>query len=543
MISRTSGIQSPLQAYGLWSPGVVLMRNLNFQAKALLISIVFLAPMLVLLAWMMMSQTDQAMQNRMNATRQHVEVAHGVLLWAQAREASGELTTQAAQNIAKQAISKMRYDGIEYFWINDMTPAVIMHPIKPELDGKDVSGTKDPNGFALFVGFADMVRKNGQGFVPYLWPKPGMEQPVEKISYVKGFEPWGWVIGSGIYVDDLRREQNARLWVACLVLAAVLMVAGYFFYSFYKVNKGGLAVVSQHLNELAAGDLRDRPLQPWGKDEPDRLIFDLHRVYDSMHDLIRRVRHSARELEGTSQEVSRASMDLSMRTEDAASNLGEQASAVEEIGTQVSQTAERTQQAAMVASQNSEVAQRGGIIIEEVVDTMRDIHTSSSKINDIIGTIDGIAFQTNILALNAAVEAARAGESGRGFAVVASEVRSLAGRSAEAAREIKYLISTSVERVSAGTKVVEGAGKTMAELVTKASEISQLLGDISVATKEQSIGVEEVVKAIHLLDSHTQQNAALVEQTSASAASLSGQAHDLTTEIARFRSGSANLNS
>jgi methyl-accepting chemotaxis protein len=236
-------------------------------------------------------------------------------------------------------------------------------------------------------------------------------------------------------------------------------------------------------------------------------------------------------------------MDLSMRTEDAASNLGEQASAVEEIGTQVSQTAERTQQAAMVASQNSEVAQRGGIIIEEVVDTMRDIHASSSKINDIIGTIDGIAFQTNILALNAAVEAARAGESGRGFAVVASEVRSLAGRSAEAAREIKYLISTSVERVSAGTKVVEGAGKTMAELVTKASEISQLLGDISVATKEQSIGVEEVVKAIHLLDSHTQQNAALVEQTSASAASLSGQAHDLTTEIARFRSGSANLNS
>ena len=519
------------------------MRNLNFQAKALLISIVFLAPMLVLLAWMMMSQTDQAMQNRMNATRQHVEVAHGVLLWAQAREASGELTTQAAQNIAKQAISKMRYDGIEYFWINDMTPAVIMHPIKPELDGKDVSGAKDPNGFSLFVGFADMVRKNGQGFVPYLWPKPGMEQPVEKISYVKGFEPWGWVIGSGIYVDDLRGEQNARLWVACLVLAAVLMVAGYFFYSFYKVNKGGLAVVSQHLNELAAGDLRNRPLQPSGKDEPARLIFDLHRVYDSMHDLIRRVRHSARELEGTSQEVSRASMDLSMRTEDAASNLGEQASAVEEIGTQVSQTAERTQQAAMVASQNSEVAQRGGIIIEEVVDTMRDIHTSSSKINDIIGTIDGIAFQTNILALNAAVEAARAGESGRGFAVVASEVRSLAGRSAEAAREIKYLISTSVERVSAGTKVVEGAGKTMAELVTKASEISQLLGDISVATKEQSIGVEEVVKAIHLLDSHTQQNAALVEQTSASAASLSGQAHDLTTEIARFRSGSANLNS
>ena len=532
---QTTRMITPLQAHGLWSPGVVLMRNLNFQAKALLISTVFLVPMLGLLVWMMVGQTDQAMQSRMDATRQHVEVAYGVLSWAQAREASGELSRQSAQTIAKQAIAKMRYDGTEYFWINDMTPNVVMHPIKPELDGKNVSGTKDPNGFALFVGFADMVRKNGQGFVPYLWPKPGMQEPVEKISFVKGFEPWGWVVGSGIYVDDLRQKQNERLWVVSTVLAAVLVVAGYFFFTFYKVNKGGLELVSVHLNELAEGDLRRPPLQPWGRDEPAGLILDLQRVYRSMHDLIRKVRHSARELEGTSQEVSRASFDLSMRTEDAAANLGKQASAVEEIGTQIGQTAESTRKAAQVASQNSDVAQRGGMIIAEVVGTMRDIHTSSSKINDIIGTIDGIAFQTNILALNAAVEAARAGESGRGFAVVASEVRRLAGRSAEAAREIKGLITDSVEKVAAGALVVENAGNTIEELVINAAEINQLLREISVATQEQSIGVDEVVKAIHQLDSHTQQNAALVEQTSASAASLSGQAHDLTEKIAEFR--------
>lgn len=166
---------------------------------------------------------------------------------------------------------------------------------------------------------------------------------------------------------------------------------------------------------------------------------------------------------------------------------------------------------------------------------MSDIHQSSAKIRDIIGTIDGIAFQTNILALNAAVEAARAGESGRGFAVVASEVRSLAGRSAEAAREIKSLISASVERVSAGTEIVEGAGKAMSELVSNATQINTLLGEISVATSEQSRGVEEVVKAIHLLDAHTQQNAALVEETSAAAGALSEQATGLTGEIARFR--------
>jgi methyl-accepting chemotaxis protein len=316
---------------------------------------------------------------------------------------------------------------------------------------------------------------------------------------------------------------------------AGIAITLYLFLCFYKVIKGGLSLVSDHLNELAEGDLRNRPSKPWGNDEPAMLILDLHKVYDSMHELIRRVRHSARELANTSAEVSRASLDLSGRTEDAASNLGQQASAVEEIGSQVSETAQRTVRAAKVANENSAVAEKGGRIIAEVVTTMQDIHQSSTKISDIIGTIDGIAFQTNILALNAAVEAARAGESGRGFAVVASEVRSLAGRSAEAAREIKTLISASVDKVSAGTEVVEGAGKAMTEMVDNAKQINDLLGEISIATSEQSKGVDEVVKAIHALDSHTQQNAALVEETSAAAGSLSEQAVKLTSEIARFR--------
>lgn len=532
----TSGprIDSAFDAHGLWAPGVLVMRNLTFRGKAVLISLTFLVPMLALLGWLVSSQTDQSMTDRMNATRQHVEVAHSVLVWAQGREASGELSREQAQTAAKQAISVMRYDKDEYFWINDLTPTIVMHPIKPELNGKDVSGLKDPNGFALFVGFADKVRKDGQGFVPYLWPKPGLTEPVEKLSYVKGFAPWGWLVGSGIYIDDLRNEQSQRLRLVWAVVVLALLLASYVFITFYKVNRGGLALVSAHLNELAEGDLRNRPGKPWGKDEPAMLIIDLYKLYDSMHDLIRRVRHSARELANTSAEVSRASLDLSSRTEDAASNLGEQASAMEQIGSQVNETAQRTQRAAAVAHENSEVAEKGGRIIADVVNTMHDIHTSSAKISDIISTIDGIAFQTNILALNAAVEAARAGESGRGFAVVAAEVRNLAGRSAEAAREIKSLISVSVEKVEAGTQVVEGAGRTMKEMVTNANHINQLLSAVSLATNEQAKGVEEVVKAIHQLDSHTQQNAALVEQTSAAAGSLSEQATKLTGEIARF---------
>jgi methyl-accepting chemotaxis protein len=527
-------INSLLEAHGLWTPGVVVMRNLGFKGKAGLISLTFLVPMLCLLAWLMIRQTDQAMTDRMNATRQHVEVAYSVLVWAQGREASGELSREQAQIVAKQAIGTMRYDKDEYFWINDLTPTVVMHPIKTDLNGKDASGLKDPNGFALFVGFADMVRKNGQGFVPYLWPKPGHTDPVKKLSYVKGFAPWGWVVGSGIYVNDLQNEQTQRLSLVAAVVAVALVLVGYVFITFYKVNKGGLALVSDHLNELAEGDLRNRPSKPWGKDEPALLIVDLHKVYDSMHALIREVRHSAHELADTSTEVCRASKDLSSRTEDAASNLGEQASAMEQIGSQVNETAQRTQRAATVAHENSAVAEKGGCIIAEVVTTMQNIHASSSKISDIISTIDGIAFQTNILALNAAVEAARAGESGRGFAVVAAEVRSLAGRSAKAAREIKGLISVSVEKVEAGTQIVEGAGRTMKEMVANANQINQLLYEVSLATNEQAKGVEEVVKAIHQLDTHTQQNAALVEQTSAAAGALSDQATKLTGEIARF---------
>ena len=210
-------------AHGIWAPGVVVMRSLNFKAKALLISLAFLVPMLSLIGWLLINQTEQAMQERKDATREHVEVAHGVIVWAHAREASGELTREQAQTVAKSAVSKLRYNKDEYFWINDMQPVVVMHPIKPELDGKDVGNLKDPNGLALFKAFVDVVARDGQGFVGYQWPKPGREQPVDKLSYVKGFKPWGWVVGSGIYVDDLQEAQRERqTWVGAVVSVLTL---------------------------------------------------------------------------------------------------------------------------------------------------------------------------------------------------------------------------------------------------------------------------------------------------------------------------------
>ncbi len=331
--------------------------------------------------------------------------------------------------------------------------------------------------------------------------------------------------------SSLTTERNL---IAVLIVASILL-ASYFFYCFFLVTRGGLRLISQHLQEMASGDLRKAPSQPWGKDEPALVIVDLRKTYDALHHLIRRVRHSARELNTTATEIASASTDLSARTESAAATLEEQASSMEEIGATVKVSAERAQNASMFSGENAEVAERGGSVIGQVVHTMRDIHTSSSKISDIIAVIDGIAFQTNILALNAAVEAARAGEAGRGFAVVASEVRSLAQRSAEAAREIKGLITDSVNKVESGTQVVEEAGQTMVSVVANAKQVNIYLSEIATAAREQAAGVEQVVRAIQSLDNDTQQNSALVEQTSAAAAALRSQADVLVQEIANFR--------
>lgn len=328
--------------------------------------------------------------------------------------------------------------------------------------------------------------------------------------------------------------KHRLVWIGVVVFVAFLL-AFYLFYSFFMVTRGGLRLISQHLQEMALGDLRRPPGQPWGSDEPAKVILDLRQAYDALHLLILKVRHSAGELHEASDEISCASLDLQGRTESAASTLEEQSATMEQISKGVGATAERAVMAATFAAENANVAEKGGKMFSEVISTMREIQTSSTKINDIIGVIDGIAFQTNILALNAAVESARAGEAGRGFAVVASEVRLLAKRSASAAHEIKALISTSVDKITSGTLAVEEAGQTMGEVVANARQINVFVSDISVSAREQAVGLEQAGQAIHELDRNTQQNAALVEQTTAAAGTLRQQADALQAELANFQ--------
>lgn len=285
---------------------------------------------------------------------------------------------------------------------------------------------------------------------------------------------------------------------------------------------------------MTAGDLTTSP-KPWGRDEAAKMMITIAEMQNSLRALVSEVRASSEEIVTAATQVSSGALELSARTEKAAASLEETASAMEEISSTVQNTAENVREADVLARQNSSVAHDGGNVIGNAVTTMRDIQTSSSKIGDIIGVIDGIAFQTNILALNAAVEAARAGEQGRGFAVVATEVRALAGRSAAAAKEIKALITDSTTGVTSVTKVVEGAGQTMTQLVANAQRMTGLLNEISTAANEQSKAITEVGGVVTHLDGDTQQNAALVEETSAAADSLKSQAIGLVEQVAKFK--------
>ncbi|WP_294637754.1 methyl-accepting chemotaxis protein [uncultured Aquabacterium sp.] len=339
-------------------------------------------------------------------------------------------------------------------------------------------------------------------------------------------------------LDELladREQHDWRLvWLVSVITTCCVLGAGYLLYAFYRVTRGGMEEVRYHLVAMTSGDLTTSP-RPWGRDEAASLMNTMADMQRSLRALVSDVRAAAQVIVQSSAEIASGSSDLSVRTERTAANLEESAASMEQMASTVQQTAAHAMTAAEMASGNAEVATRGGAEIGQVVDTMAEIHRSSSRIADIIGVIDGIAFQTNILALNAAVEAARAGEQGRGFAVVAGEVGALARRSATAAQEIKKLIHDSVEKVTTGAAVVESAGGTMTDIVTHAQRMNGLLSDIATAAREQSAGVAQVGQAVQELDRVTQENAALVEETAAASMALKRQAEALAAAVESFR--------
>ncbi len=512
-------------------------QSMSIAKKLAVLNAGAIVGIILLTAIFLMSERTLILEERTSNVRQAVETAYGVLDYYQKQESSGALPRAEAQKKAMEAIKLLRYGNNEYFWLNDMQPKMVMHPIKPELDNKDLSTNKDPTGKFLFVEFVNTVKKSGGGPVDYMWPKPGSDKPVKKVSYVKGFEPWGWVLGSGVYVDTVDATVRGRavtFAIGAVLLAALLLGVGLFIARGLLRQLGGEPdYASSIARSIAGGDLTV-PISV-KRDDDGSMLNALKGMRDDLARIVSSVRTATDTIATASSEIAAGNSDLSARTENQASSLEETAASMEELTATVRQNADSARTANELAASASEVAQRGGAVVSQVVETMASIDSSSRKIVDIISVIDGIAFQTNILALNAAVEAARAGEQGRGFAVVASEVRNLAQRSAAAAKEIKDLIGASVETVGVGNALVAQAGSTMQEVVDSVHRVRQIINEISTASNEQSVGIAQVNEAISQMDAVTQQNAALVEQAAAAAASMQQQSAALLQAVGVFR--------
>jgi methyl-accepting chemotaxis protein-1 (serine sensor receptor) len=337
--------------------------------------------------------------------------------------------------------------------------------------------------------------------------------------------------------QSYEETQNRFLWFRALSLGAIALgmaAAAFAWVSLRRAIARPLEAALGHFDAIAAGDLR-REVVVTSRDEMGQLLEGLARMRTSLLTTVRTVRSGSESIASATQQIAAGNTDLSSRTEEQASALQETASSMEELTGTVRQNADNARQASALAANASDIAGKGSAVVTQVVDTMREINGSSSKIADIITIIEGIAFQTNILALNAAVEAARAGEEGRGFAVVAGEVRSLAQRSSAAAKEIKELIDTSVARVRTGTTLVDEAGRTMNEIIGAVQRVTDIMGEIAAASEEQSSGIEQVSRAVTQMDEVTQQNAALVEEAAAAAQSLEDQAARLRQAVAVFQ--------
>ncbi|MDO9196443.1 methyl-accepting chemotaxis protein, partial [Rhodoferax sp.] len=330
--------------------------------------------------------------------------------------------------------------------------------------------------------------------------------------------------------------QRSKELVTIAAIGVFLLIAGILGGAAWLIRsiRQPLVQANALASSIAKGDL-SMQIDTSRGDEFGDLMKSLAAMNDSLGRMVHQVRQSTDSIATASAEIATGNNDLAQRTEQTSSNLQSTASSMDQLTSTVQQSADNARQASTLAASASAVAEKGGAVVKQVVSTMEEINVSSRKISDIIGVIDGIAFQTNILALNAAVEAARAGEQGRGFAVVASEVRSLAQRSAEAAKEIKTLIGTSVDKVASGTKLVSDAGSTMSDIVQSVRKVADVIGEITAASAEQSAGIAHVNQAIGNLDQMTQQNAALVEESAAAAESLREQADQLAQAVAVFK--------
>jgi methyl-accepting chemotaxis protein len=499
---------------------------------------------LVAVAALIVSSTVASGQRIMEARTEQLMTAvqsmQSIIEAYKAKADRGEMSQAEAQQAAAEAVRLSRYGAgkVEYFYIYTMDGTGVVHPVRKDIEGQNMIGKlKDGQGRDVIATLTSALKasKDNQALEMGEFARPGETVPAPKLQYVVRVPGWEWMLGSGLYTDDID-AMKVRLYVTGgIQLLVVLLVVGGIGWSVgrsvIRQVGGEPSAAYEVMAQIAEGDLGVQ-IPPA---VPGSMMAGLAQMVDSLRRLVGEVRAAIDSITTASTEIAQGNADLSQRTEQTASNLQMTASAMEELTGAVQQTSNSASMANQLATTAAEVAGRGGTVVSEVVSTMGEINESSKRIADIINVIDGIAFQTNILALNAAVEAARAGEQGRGFAVVASEVRALAGRSAAAAKEIKALIGASVQKVESGSKLVSEAGQTMGEIVTSVKRVTDIIAEIHAASHEQSRGIAEVTQSVAQLDQMTQQNSALVEQSAATAGSMREQAQSLARMMAVFR--------
>ena len=537
------------------------LTNVSIKRKLVLIAAICITALLLNASLTLNNYRQTMLDDRYTKTRHVVETATSTVEFFHTLYRTGELSEAEAKQRALSALKSMRHEENDYFWINDMGPTMVMHPFKPELDGQDLSAFKDPNGKHLFVEMADVVRKQGAGFVDYLWPKPGFNEPVPKISYVKGFAPWGWVIGSGIYLDDVAASFREQLFNFLSLSLLMLVLVGIMVWRVSRSISIPLRAALDAAKKLAIGDTRIE-FSRHGRDEAGQLLEAMQTMVESqravvnlskemaggnlnvsvakrseadeqMESLARmtaKLRTVVEETKGAvenvisgSQALSASSEHLSQGASEQASSVEETAATIEEMTANIRQNSENALATEKIANQASENARQGGEAVLRTVAAMNEI---ASKIM----IIEEIARQTNLLALNAAIEAARAGEQGKGFAVVASEVRKLAERSQLAAGEINDLSSDSIE-------IAEQAGKLFESIVPDIQKTAELVQEIAAASREQDSGASQMSHAIQQLDTVIQQNASAAEEMASTAEQLNSQSRHLEEMIAFFQTG------
>jgi methyl-accepting chemotaxis protein len=451
-------------------------------------------------------------------------------------EKAGTLTLAEAQSQALDRIRSIRYGTDGYFAILGADERMLMHPINPKLVGQKVEA-KDLLGGSLFGSISNSAKEPGGGFTDYRWPRTGSAEPVLKTSYATIYQPWEWRMFTGVYVDDIDAAFRHALYKAAGMLAvfgAILVaITSLINRDIQRLLGGDPAYATEIANRISRNDLTLNINVKKGDERS--LVYAMKKMRDSLSATVGNIQGAAQIIDNAAREIASGNLDLSARTEGQAGSLEQTASAMEQLTSTVNHNADNAQQANQLANAASDIAAKGGDVVKNVINTMGSINDSSKKIVDIISVIDGIAFQTNILALNAAVEAARAGQEGRGFAVVAAEVRSLAQRSSDAAKEIKVLIDDSVTQVAMGTRLVSDAGATMASILASVENVAQIVNEISVASREQSVGIAEIGRAVSQMDTTTQQNAAQVEEVAAASQLMQDQAAQLAALVGRFK--------